>query len=96
MNSPFNMPDEYVQGFFKAGQSMLQALTPTAGSAEAAAAPAQGAPLAELQMNYLQQQLALWARVMSGPGGSEPWSHPNAETGASTPPNGVTTRRTAC
>ena len=72
MNSPFNMPDEYVQGFFKAGQSMLQALTPTAGSAEAAAAPAQGGPLAELQMNYLQQQLALWARMMSGPGGSEP------------------------
>ena len=23
MNSPFNMPDEYVQGFFKAGQSLL-------------------------------------------------------------------------
>jgi polyhydroxyalkanoate synthase len=72
MNSPFNMPDEYVQGFFKAGQSLLQALTPTAGSAEASAAPARGAPLAELQLNYFQQQLALWARMMSGPGGSDP------------------------
>ena len=28
MSSPFNMPDEYVQGFFKAGQNLLQALTP--------------------------------------------------------------------
>jgi len=71
MNSPFNMPDEYVQGFFKAGQSLLQALTPGAGSADAAASPARGAPLAELQLNYFQQQFALWARMMSGPGGSE-------------------------
>ena len=26
MNSPFNMPDEYVQGFFKASQNLMQAL----------------------------------------------------------------------
>ena len=57
MNSPFNLPDEYVQGFFKAGQSLLQSLTPTLGSADASASPARGAPLAELQMNYFQQQL---------------------------------------
>ena len=72
MNSPFNMPDEYVQGFFKAGQSLLQVLTPTAGSADASASPARGSPLAELQLNYFQQQIALWARMVSGPGGSEP------------------------
>ena len=76
MNSPFNMPDEYVQGFFKAGQSLLQALTPTTGSALASGAPARGAPLAELQMNYFHQQLALWARMMSGPGGPEPMVAP--------------------
>ena len=27
MAGPFNMPDEYVQGFFKAGQSLVQSLT---------------------------------------------------------------------
>ena len=78
MSSPFNMPDEYVQGFFKAGQSLLQALTPIAGStgstgsAEASASPARVAPLAELQLNYFQQQFRLWARMMAGPGESDP------------------------
>ena len=72
MSSPFNMPDEYVQGFFKAGQSLLQALTPTVGAAEAPARSAPAAPLAELQQSYFQQQLVLWARMMSGPVGSEP------------------------
>jgi polyhydroxyalkanoate synthase len=72
MNSPFNMPDEYVQGFFKAGQSLLQAMTPLAGSTGAPASPSPAGPLAQLQLNYLQQQLALWARMMSSPGGSEP------------------------
>ena len=78
MNSPFNMPDEYVQGFFKAGQSLLQALTPhqgpagLAGPAAQVSAPSHAAPLAELQLNYFQQQLALWARMMSGGGAGEP------------------------
>ena len=72
MNSPFNMPDEYVQGFFKAGQSLLQALTPLPSPPNEIAAPARGAPLAELQLNYFQQQLALWARMMSAPGSAEP------------------------
>ena len=66
MNSPFNMPDEYVQGFFKAGQSLLQALAPTPRSPGEIAAPSGAAPLAELQLNYFQQQLALWARMMTG------------------------------
>jgi polyhydroxyalkanoate synthase len=72
MNSSFNMPDEYVQGFFKAGQSLLQALSPTPGSSGEVAAPTRGAPLAQLQLNYFQQQLALWARMMSGIGAGEP------------------------
>jgi polyhydroxyalkanoate synthase len=71
MNSPFNMPDEYVLGFFKAGQSLLQALTTTRPNDETAA-PARTAPLAELQLNYFQQQLALWARMMTGAGATEP------------------------
>jgi polyhydroxyalkanoate synthase subunit PhaC len=77
MNSPFNMPDEYVQGFFKAGQSLLQAMTPSVGSAAASAAPARAAPLAELQLSYFQQQLALWARMMSGGAGAEPLVAPD-------------------
>jgi polyhydroxyalkanoate synthase subunit PhaC len=72
MNSPFNMPDEYVQGLFKAGQSLLQALTPTFGPVGEASAASRAAPLAELQLNYFQQQLALWARMMSGAGAGEP------------------------
>ena len=27
MSNLFNVPDEYVQGFFKSGQAMLQAFT---------------------------------------------------------------------
>ena len=72
MNSPFNMPDEYVQGVYKAGQSLLQALTPVHSAPSEIAAPARGSPLAELQLNYFQQQLALWARMMSGGAGAEP------------------------
>jgi polyhydroxyalkanoate synthase subunit PhaC len=72
MNSPFNMPDEYVQGFFKAGQSLLQAMTPLHSPPNEIAAPSRGAPLAELQLNYFQQQLALWARMMAGGAGAEP------------------------
>ena len=72
MSSPFNMPDEYVQGFFKAGQSLLQALTPLHSPPNEIAAPARGSQLAELQMNYFQQQLALWARMMTGSAGAEP------------------------
>ncbi len=72
MNSPFNMPEEYVQGFFKAGQNLLQSLTPLHSPPNRTAAPVRGAPLAELQMNYFQQQLALWARMMTGGAGAEP------------------------
>jgi len=72
MNSPFNVPDEYVRGLFKAGQSLLQALTPTPGSVGEIAVASAAAPLAELQLNYLQQQLALWSRMMTGAGGGDP------------------------
>jgi polyhydroxyalkanoate synthase subunit PhaC len=77
MNSPFNMPDEYVQGFFKAGQSLLQAMTPLHSPPNGIAAPSRGAPLAELQLNYFQQQLALWARMMAGGAGAEPLVAPD-------------------
>ena len=73
MNSPFHMPDEYAQGFFKAGQSLLHALATTPVSHIEGAAPSRAAPLAELQLNYFQQQFALWTRMVSGGGaGAEP------------------------
>src|SRR4051812_48712858 len=75
MSSPFNMPDEYVQGFFKAGQNLMRALTPasaTIGTGSESVSLAGAAPLVELQLNYFQQQLALWARMMAAPVGSEP------------------------
>ena len=61
MTAPFNAPDEFVQGFIKSWQSLVQA-------------PASGGTLAELQLNYFQQQLALWTRLMAGAAGqpSEP------------------------
>ena len=65
------MPDEYVQGMFKAGQSLLQALKPLQSPHNEIAAPTRGAPLAELQMNYFQQQLALWTRMVAGGVGAE-------------------------
>jgi polyhydroxyalkanoate synthase len=76
MSSPFNVPDEYFQGFFKAGQNLLGALTPAPlAPADPAASNGEGpkaAQLAELQLNYFQQQLALWARMMTGAGAGEP------------------------
>ena len=71
MGSPFNVPDEYFQGFFKAGQSLLGALAPTSVPASDAARGG-ATQLAELQFNYFQQQLALWARMMTGAGAAEP------------------------
>ena len=72
MSSPFNMPDEYVQGFFKAAQSLLRTSTPSPAPAGEVSTPSRAAPLAELQVNHFQQQLALWARMMSGAGAGEP------------------------
>ena len=64
MSSPFNLPDEFVQGFFKSGQSLWRAMLPGAdisplyfGAMPAeTSAPTVGdngaslAPLAELQL----------------------------------------------
>ena len=84
MATPFNVPDEFVQGFIKSGQSLWQAMAPnpaaqlaqfgTLAAPGAAAAPTTPWPLAELQLSYFQQQLALWTRMMAGAvgGSAEP------------------------
>ena len=80
MNSPFNMPDEYLQGFFKAGRNLMQALaTPMSGVTgfTEIAAPTRSAPLAELQMNYLQQQFSMWTQMMAGSSAAQPAVSPD-------------------
>ena len=67
------MPDEYAQGMAKAGQDLMQALfgaAATAPGGDPGAHPA--AALGRLQMEYLQQQMLLWSRMMAGGLGGEP------------------------
>ena len=73
MTSPSQVPDEYVQGVIKSGQSLWQAMAYPAdmfARKDAMPAGAHGPggveSLAELQLNYFQQQLALWTRMMTG------------------------------
>jgi polyhydroxyalkanoate synthase len=68
MASPFNIPDEFVQGFFKAGQTLLQAYTGAAGHAgDAPSVPANqpALALAQAQAHYWQQQMALYTGMMA-------------------------------
>ena len=67
MSSPFNVPDEYVRGLFAAGQGLFQALT-----AGEVTTPSDVPSVADVQRNYLQQQVALWAQLMTGARGDEP------------------------
>jgi len=81
MTSPFNMPDEYVQGLVKAGQSLMQALAvPAASGAPTtqATGSAARASLPQIQLDYVQQQMALWGRMLTGATGE---SAVNAERG---------------
>lgn len=74
MATPFNVPNEFVQGFIESRQSLWGALLPTPATQLPAlgmpatpgetAGPAPAKPLAELQLNYFQQQFALWMRMM--------------------------------
>ena len=73
MTSPFNVPDEFVQGFFKSGQNLLQAFVGAGVGANAeaplGATQAQSKPLMEAQAHYWQQQMALWAGMMTNAAG---------------------------
>lgn len=67
MASPFNMPDEFAQGFFKSGQSLVRAFVGGRGDSVAGAAQASVLPLA--QAHYWQQQMALWMGILASAGG---------------------------
>ena len=64
MASPFGMPDEFVQGFFKSGQNLLQGFVSRPDIT--------ASPLAKAQAHYWEQQVALWmgmrASAASGKG----------------------------
>lgn len=78
MERPFNAPDEFIHGFFKSAWSFWEALAP--GNIAADGATANDEPdsadlsrkVAEMQMIYLQQQFALWTRMMTGATGARP------------------------
>ena len=70
MAGPFNMPDEYVQGLFKAGQSLVQSLTGVHSDAPTGAVAPAGTALARLQAVYWQRQMALWAGMLSSAAGT--------------------------
>ena len=67
MASPFNTPDEFVQGFFKSAQSLMQAFSVVPASAAPAAGvvDAHSVSLAQLQVHYWQQQSLLWMGTMA-------------------------------
>ncbi|MDW3686939.1 class I poly(R)-hydroxyalkanoic acid synthase [Cupriavidus sp. CV2] len=76
MASPHKVPDEYIQGFIKSGQSLWQAmmLNPAAQVPGSGAPSAQSGagPFADLQLNYFQQQFALWTRMIANMAGQLP------------------------
>jgi polyhydroxyalkanoate synthase len=65
MTSPFNLPDEFLQGFFKAGQSLVKSFSGLHGDSPAGAGNAAGTALAQAQAHYWQQQMALWVGMVS-------------------------------
>ncbi len=63
------MPDEFVQGFFKAGQSFVESFAVVRGDRSAATAHAPVTLLAQAHARYWQQQMALWTGMMANTSG---------------------------
>ena len=61
MPRPFNVPDEFVDGFIKSMQSFWKAYDPNAAGFQV-----QLDRVARLQGDYLQKQFALWTRSLVG------------------------------
>jgi polyhydroxyalkanoate synthase subunit PhaC len=72
MASPFNMPDEFVQGFFKSAQTLMQAFSGVPGDASASAAQPPSLALAQAQAHYWQQQMALYMGIAASATGKTP------------------------
>ena len=69
MSSPFNVPEEYVQGLLKAGQSLFQALTEASVSPPPDGAAQSPVSLGQMQARYWQQHAALWMGMLTAPYG---------------------------
>src|SRR6266702_384399 len=84
MAAPFNMPYEFVQGFFKSGQTLLQAYTGAAGKIGEVPSTPTSMPalaLAEAQAHYWQQQMALYLGMVTSAMGQKPTSAVEPERG---------------
>ena len=98
MGTLFNTPDEYLQGFFKSGPSMLEAFT---GLGSAAQPPTQATTaLGRSLASYYEKQAALWTGTLSAGTGTGKAQQPvvDAERGDRRfhGEHGATTRGTAC
>ena len=84
MKRPFNMPDEFVQGFVKAGRDLWEALAASRPERDAPLRPSEEqakanpplarslAALTDLQMTYCLQQFALWTNIAAIASGQRP------------------------
>ena len=82
MTMPLSVPDEFVQGLFNSIPAFWQALAATyskpvegagtAGATQSAPAAMPGGALHEVQAQYWQQQMALWAGALANPGAQAP------------------------
>ena len=70
MASPFNIPDEFVNGFLKSGQDLLQAFTGTGSDSTSGGGRVSSAQsLAKVQARYWEQQMTLWLGMVANAGG---------------------------
>jgi polyhydroxyalkanoate synthase len=65
--SPFQVPDEFIEGFFKSGQSLMQAFgaAPNGAAAPTVDNTAAAVSLANLLARYWPNQMALWMSAWS-------------------------------
>jgi len=66
-SSPFNVPDEYLQGFAKAAESLRQAWA-DAAVADPGEASSNAVSAAQIQARYWQQQMAVWTAALMSAG----------------------------
>jgi polyhydroxyalkanoate synthase len=77
MTAPFNMPDEYVQGFFKSGVEALSGWRSAAFPPDAQTVASLGRTLA----GYYEKQASLWAGALSASAGNASQPVIDAERG---------------
>ena len=69
MASAFNVPDEFVNGFLKSGQDLVQAFNGTGNAPPSGNGISSAQSLAKVQAHYWEQQMALWMGMVASAGG---------------------------